>query len=130
MDAQTRENVITALHGEAFAHARYRVFAEAARRSGENDLAGLFEGIATVELQEHFDKLAELIELAGTGPDNIKTAIQDEDAEVEQTYRGFAAQARSAGEEAVAARFDEIREDERAHLDALEAALERLEVPA
>ena len=130
MNAQTRENVITALHGEAFAHARYRVFAESARRAGEFDLADLFQGIATVELQEHFFELAELVELAGTGSENIQTAIQDENAEVEQTYSRFAAQARSAGEEEVAARFDEIREDERAHLDALEAALERLEVPA
>jgi hypothetical protein len=30
----------------------------------------------------------------------------------------------------VAARFDEISGDERSHLDALESALERLEVPA
>jgi rubrerythrin len=130
MNAQTRENVITALHGEAFAHARYRVFAESARRSGEDDLANLFEGIATVEMQEHFVELAELLELAGCGSDNIRTAIQDENAEVEETYRRFAAQARSAGDEAVADSFDEIREDERVHLDALEAALERLEVPA
>lgn len=130
MNAQTRENVITALHGEAFAHARYRVFAESARRAGEDELAGLFEGIATVEMREHFVELAELVELGGTGSENIQTAIQDENAEVEETYRRFAAQARSAGDEEVAARFDEIREDERAHLDALEAALERLEVPA
>ena len=71
-----------------------------------------------------------LLELAGCGSDNIRTAIQDENAEVEETYRRFAAQARSAGDEAVADSFDEICEDERVHLDALEAALEGLEVPA
>lgn len=46
------------------------------------------------------------------------------------TYRLFAEAARSAGDEAVAERFEEIREDERAHLRTLEGMLERLEVPA
>lgn len=130
MDAQTRENLDAAMRGEAFAFARYRAFAAAARSSGETDLAELLEGIATVELEEHFAELAELARLSGSDSDNLRTAIQDEGAEVEETYRSFAAQARAAGEEAVAERFEEIRLDERAHLDALESALERLEVPA
>jgi rubrerythrin len=130
MDGKTRTNLMTALYGEAFAHARYRVFAQAARRSGEDDVAALFEGIAAAELQEHFVELARLAGLVGSDVDNLRTAIQDEGAEVEETYRAFASQARAVNEDAVAARFDEIRNDERAHLDALEAALERLEVPA
>ena len=58
MDAQTRENIFTALHGEAFAHARYMLYAEAARNGGDERLAGMFEGIAGVELREHFQELA------------------------------------------------------------------------
>jgi rubrerythrin len=130
MNPKTKDNLSTALHGEAFAHARYRLFADAARRSGDDDLAALFEGVATVELREHFTELAQLASLLGSDSDNLKAAIQSEGAEVEEVYRSFADQARTAGDAAVAARFDEIREDERAHLDALEAALERLEVPA
>jgi rubrerythrin len=130
MDTQTRENVLAAMHGEAFAHARYTLFAAAAREGGDQQLAATFEGIAAVELGEHFSELAELIAFVGSDVDNLATTIQEESAEVEETYRAFVEQARSAGEEAVAARFEEIRDDELEHLKTLEAALERLEVPA
>jgi rubrerythrin len=130
MDAQTYENVLTALRGEAVAHARYLVFAVAARKRGEARLASMFDGIAAVELQEHFAELAELAELVGTDADNIRAAILDENREVEVTYPRFAEQARAAGEVEVAERFEEIAEDEREHEKTLEQALERLEVPA
>lgn len=130
MDTQTRANILSAMHGEAFAHARYTLFAAAAREAGDQKLAATFQGIASVELNEHFAELAELADLTGSDADNLSAAIQDESSEVEETYRNFAAQARSVGEDAVAARFDEIRGDELEHLRTLEAALERLEVPA
>lgn len=130
MDAQTHKNVLAALHGEAFAHARYLLFAAAARKRGSDRLASMFEGIAAVELQEHFAELAELVDLAGTDADNIRAAIQDENLEVEWTYPSFADQARAAGDVAVANRFAEMAEDEREHEKTLEHALERLAVPA
>jgi rubrerythrin len=130
MDTQTYENVVTALHGEAFAYARYMLFADAARKRGDGRLASMFEGFAAVELHEHFAELAELAGLAGADSDNIRAAIQDENLEVEVEYPRFAEQARSAGEASVAARFDEIAADEREHEKMLEQALERLEVPA
>jgi rubrerythrin len=130
MDSQTRDNVIVALHGEAFAHARYMLYAKAAREGGNDRLAATLEGIATVELSEHFDELAQLVGLVGTDVDNLRTVIQDEGAEVHEIYRAFAEQARLAGETEVAARFEEIRNDEREHLKTLEGAIEQLEVPA
>ena len=130
MDAQTQVNVRAALLGEAYAHARYLLFAAAARKRGSDRLASMFEGIAAVELQEHFAELAELADLVGTDADNLRAAIQDENVEVEWTYPKFADQARGAGEAAVAERFAEIAEDEREHEKTLEQALEQLEVPA
>jgi rubrerythrin len=130
MDPKTYENVLAALHGEAFAHARYLLFAAAARKRGETRLASMFEGIAAVELQEHFIELAELAGLVGADGDNIRAAIPDENLEVEVTYPKFAQQARAAGEIAVAERFAEMAEDEREHEKTLEQVLERLEVPA
>jgi len=129
MDAQTYDNVLTAMRGEAVAHARYLLFAAAARRRGEPRLASMFEGIAAVELQEHFSELGELAGLVGTESDNIRTAILDENREVEMTYPLFAEQARAAGEVTVAERFEEMAEDELEHAKTLEQALERLEVP-
>ena len=130
MDAQTHENVLAALHGEAFAYARYRLFATAARKRGDDRLASMFDGIASAELNEHFAELAELAGLVGTDVDNIRAALQDEDEEVESRYPEFAKHARSVGEVAVAERFEEIVEDEREHEKTLEQALERLVVPA
>ena len=130
MDSQTYENVVAALHGEAFAHARYTLFAEAARKRGDDRLASMFEEIAAVELHEHFAELAELVDLIGADRDNIRAAIHDEKLEVETQYPQFAKQARSAGEAAVAARFEELAEDEREHEKTLENALERPEAPA
>lgn len=130
MDAQTHRNVVAALHGEAFAYARYRLFANAARKRGDDRLASMFDGIASAELDEHFAELTELAGLVGTDVDNIRTALQDENDEVESLYPEFAKHARSVGEVAVAERFDEIVEDEREHEKTLEQALERLVVPA
>jgi rubrerythrin len=130
MDTQTYENVAAALRREAFAHARYLLFAAAARNRGEERLASMFEGIASAELREHFAELAELADLIGTDSDNVRTAIRDENFEVEWKYPQFADQARAAGELVVAERFAEMAEDEREHEKTLEAALERLEVPA
>lgn len=130
MDGKTHENVISALYGEAFAYARYSLFAEAARAGGDERLASLFDGLAAVELKEHFAELAELADLVSTDTENLRAALHDENLEVETMYPQFAAQARAAGETAVAERFEEIAGDEREHEKSLEAALERLEVPA
>lgn len=130
MDAQTYDNVLVALRGEAVAHARYLLFAAAARKRGDARLASMFEGIAAVELQEHFAELADLAGLVGTDADNIRTALVDENREVEETYPRFAEQATAAGEAAVGERFEEMAEDEREHEKTLEHALELLEVPA
>jgi rubrerythrin len=126
MDTQTELNVRAALRGEAFAHARYLLFAAAARKGGNEQLASMFEGIADVERQEHFAELAALAGLVGTDAENIRAAIEDENLEVEWTYPKFADQARGAGETAVAERFAEIAEDEREHEKSLEEALEQL----
>jgi rubrerythrin len=130
MNATTHENLSKALHDEAFAYARYMLFAEQARAAGDLDLAEMLEGIGVVELKEHFFELAQLAKLVGADEVNLQTAIQDESAEVEETYKAYAEQARKAGEIAVAERFEEICGDELEHLKALETALERLEVPA
>lgn len=130
MDEKTHDNLIAALQGEAFAYARYRLFAAQAREEGDLDLAELLEGLAAVELNEHFAELAVLAGLVGADADNVAAAIQDENTEVEETYRAFAEQARAAGETAAAERFEEIRNDELEHARTLETALERLVIPA
>lgn len=120
----TREDVSSAMHGEAFAYASYMLFAEEARRGGRRDVAELFEATARTELLEHFAELAALLGLVGATADNLRTAIQGESHEIDVTYPSYAEHARAAGDAAVADRFEEIRRDELDHLEAFREALE------
>ena len=54
MNAQTKENLLTSMHGEAFAYVKYMLFAEHARKNGKPELADLFAKTADVERFEHF----------------------------------------------------------------------------
>jgi rubrerythrin len=120
----TREDVSSAMHGEAFAYASYMLFAEEARRSGRRDIAELFETTARTEILEHFAQQAALLGLVGTTADNLRMAIQGESHEIDVTYPTYAEHARAAGDAAVADRLEEIRGDELDHLEAFREALE------
>lgn len=125
--AQTMRNLSTAMHGEAFAYAKYMAFAEHARKSGDVELANLLENTAKTERLEHFAEEAELAGLIGSDSDNLRDAIKGESYETETMYRGFAQQAEQAGDHEAAQRFEEIRQDEAKHRDAFVAALNSLE---
>lgn len=128
MQAETLNNLLTAMHGEAFAYLKYLLFAEHARKNGQTDLADLFERTANVERFEHFMAEAELYGLVGSDAENLRNAVQGESYEVETMYRQFAEQAATAGDRAAADRFSEVRQDEMGHRDAFEAALQKLKV--
>lgn len=130
MDAQTRSNVMDALRSEAFACLRYRLMAAEAREEGDVAAAQLLEGISRVDANEHFAELARLVGLVGGDADNLVTALNDESRRHQESYRLFAEQARAAGEDEIAALFEQIRADERDAVRALEREVERLEVPA
>jgi rubrerythrin len=130
MDTQTRANLMTALHDEAFDYARCMLMATEAREEGDLQAAELLEGIAGIGLREHFAELARLAHLVGGDADNLVSVIQDESMHRAGTYRRFAEQARATGELEVAEYFEQIRADERDDVDALERAVEHLEVPA
>jgi rubrerythrin len=126
VDPQTKANLLTALHGEAFAYAKYRLFAEHARQQGRNELAALFDETARTELLEHFTEEAGLLGLVGDDEVNLQDAIRGEAFEVDTMYRTFAEEAQVAGDGAAAERFTEIRSDEARHLEAFRAALKRI----
>lgn len=127
LNPKTKENLSTAMHGEAFAYAKYLLFAEQARKTGNQELANLFEKTAKVERMEHLREEAELAGVVGSNEDNLKDAIKGESYEVDTMYRQFAEQARAAGDNAVADRFEEIRRDEMKHRDTFKAELKKLE---
>ena len=126
MHQRTQKNLVTAMHGEAFAFVKYMLFAEHARKNGHPELADLFEKTAHVERFEHLAEEAELAGLVGSDADNLSDAIEGESYEVDTMYKEFAEQAAADGDQAVASRFAEVRGDEIGHRDAYKAALIKL----
>jgi rubrerythrin len=124
---QTNKNLSTAMHGEAFAYAKYSLYAKQARRNDNADLANLFEEAANTERFEHFAEEAHLAGLVGSDAENLKDAIQGESYEVDTMYREFEKEAAAAGDNVAAGRFEEIRHDETKHRDAFKAALGKVE---
>jgi rubrerythrin len=125
---QTQDNLSTAMHGEAFAYAKYMLYAQHARMNGNKELAALFMQSASTERFQHFAEEADLAGVVGTDKDNLRDAIAGESYEVDTMYREFAEQATAAGDKAAADRFEEIRRDEMGHRDAFRAALAKPEV--
>ncbi len=124
----TRDHLKAAMQGEAFASAKYLLYAERARMNGNTAVADLFERIGKEERVEHFAEEAALLQLAGDDAANLTDAIKGESYEVDTMYREFAEQAHAAGDTAAGFRFEEIRRDEMKHRDAFKAALEQLYV--
>jgi len=114
------------MHGEAFAHAKYNLYADHAAQTGHPSIAKLFRGTAQVELREHFAGEAVLAGLVGSNRANLTDAITGETYEAKTMYPGFAHQAAKAGDRHAARLFSEIGRDERAHAHAFTAARHRL----
>ena len=123
LNEQTRHNLSTAMHGEAFAYVKYLLYADHARRSGDTELADLLEKTANTKRYEHFAEEAKLAVLVGSNSDNLKDAIRLEFYESDTMYREFAQQAEHAGDHEAALLFDEIGKDEAASRDTFDAAL-------
>jgi rubrerythrin len=124
---ETVADLDKAMRGEAFAYARYMLYAKQARQSGNEDLARLFEDTARTEHLEHFAQEAKLAGLPSTNADNLQDAIQGESFESQTMYPGFARKAADAGDKAAADLFSEIARDETKHRDAFKAALDSLQ---
>lgn len=124
---ETAGNVSSAMHGEAFAFAKYMLYAEHARENGNAELADLFTASAHTERFEHFAEEAKLAGLVKSDEENLQDAIKGETYEFEHMYPDFASKAKAAGDTSAADRFLEIRKDEGSHRDGFQAALDNLQ---
>jgi rubrerythrin len=127
ISARSRKNLMEAMRGEAFAFAKYKLFAKHARNNGDNELADIFDKTADQEYLEHFVEQADLIQLVGTDEQDVTNAIAGESFEVDTLYKQFAEEAREDGDEQVAHRFEEIRRDEAFHQLAFHEALIKIQ---
>ncbi|ACO32324.1 rubrerythrin [Acidobacterium capsulatum ATCC 51196] len=127
LHAATLKNLSTAMHGEAYAHAKYLLYAEAARKSGHAELADVFTRAAKTERTEHFAEEAALAGLAGSNAENLRDAIAGESYEAKTMYPSFAEEAAKAGDAKAAKLFREIAADEAHHRDAFQAELKKID---
>jgi rubrerythrin len=127
LNARTKKNLESAMHGEAFANLKYRAYAEMARESGKPELAKVFEQAANVEANEHFAREADALKLAKSNEANLTDAAAGEHYENVTMYKQFAAEARLDGDVAVAKLFDQIGADEGDHYEAYKAQLKQIQ---
>jgi len=122
-DQTTRDNILAAMHGEAYAYASYSAFADAAQKAGYPSVATLFRATAKVEFYEHWREEANMVGLFGSAADNLWTSINGEDYETTQMYPGFAKTARAEGYLNAEEVFLDAAWDEAGHKAAFTAAL-------
>lgn len=127
MHPETRDNLLRAMRREAYAFAMYLLYATQARKHGREQVAELFEQVATEEYFGHFVEQALEAGVIGMEAENLHLAIEEEAFEAEVMYRDFQAQAEAVGDHAAAERFRRLREDERRNRDQFLAVLRDLD---
>lgn len=126
LHASTKADLSNAMHGEAFAYAKYMLFAQQARTEGNAQLAALFEHTANVELSNHFRTHAYEYGLVGNDKQNLQNAITGENYETTTMYPDMAKRAQAVGDSKVAAIFSAVAKDEALHRDRFQSALKEL----
>jgi rubrerythrin len=126
MSSQTRTHLRTAMRTEAFNYAKYSLYAQQARRNGNDKLADLFEKAANAKRYEHFDVEAKLVGLVETEAENLKDAIQGESRD-EVMYFDLAKDAVADGDALGERHFDEFRRKAAEQRDAFKAVLSNLD---
>jgi rubrerythrin len=119
----THEDLLTAMHSEAFAHASCMLFAATARADGRIEIADLFEAVARVGSDDHFARLAAEAGLVGGDADNLRAAIEAASYAVEVMYPSFAEHAAAAGDTGAADAFTAARRAGIGHLESFREAL-------
>lgn len=119
----TREDLLTAMHAEAFAYASYMLFAARAREDGRAEVAELFETVARTDLHAHFARLAQEAGLVAGDAANLRSAIEESTYAIEIMYPSFAEHAAAAGDTGAADAFTQARADDLANLESFREAL-------
>lgn len=114
VSGRTLANVRTAMVGEAYASARYRLYSQAAYASGKSKIGNLFAGLATIELGEHYAALANQYGLVSSDRANLWSAITAESGAI-MSYATWSADATAAGDTADSRLLANIMGDEVGH---------------
>lgn len=123
--SKTTDDLKDAFAGESQAHRKYLLFAEAAEKDGQPQIAKLFRAAATAEAIHAANHLKALGGIGSTA-ENLKTAIAGENYEVVSMYPAMIANAESAGEKKALTSFRWALEAEKGHEQLYRKALENL----
>lgn len=123
--SKTIDNLKEAFAGESQAHRKYLLFAEAAEKDGQPQVAKLFRAAALAEAihsANHFKALGGI----GSTEENLKAAIAGENYEVTTMYPGMIADAQAEGQKKAHTSFQWAYEVEKVHEQLYRKALENL----
>lgn len=123
MSNSTRQDLLTAMKNEGFAHLKYTLFAEQARKNGNDVLAGILEHTAEDEFEKHFKTHAKLYGLLKSDYENLLNAMSAEFVKSTQMYQEMSKRAEAAGDAEAAKHFAEFARDELEHRDIFKAAI-------
>lgn len=123
---RTLRNLRTAMRGEAVAYAKYTLFAERARATGNRKLATLFHRTAQVELTEHFAQQGILVGLVDETRVNLCKTLRKETRNANRLYRNFADEAKKVDDNGAARLLTKAARAQERHAYAVIAALSHL----
>src|SRR5437016_5934498 len=125
---ETKKNLETAFAGESMANRKYLYFAKVARSKGDEEIARLFEEIASQETSHAFSHL-ELLYAPATMSvaDLLRTALEGELYETNHMYPEFERTARRERDGAAAGEFAEQGAESAQHAGLFQDALAKAE---
>jgi rubrerythrin len=120
-----RQDLLKAMKEEAFEYLKYLLYADQARKNGNNSALAVFERMAAFERtandKDNFTRQATNFGLVGSDARNLEDAIAGENLEATKSYPGMASRAKAAGDAEVAEHFANVAKDEAGHEDAFKA---------
>lgn len=122
MTHRTQRNLDVAMHGEAFAAAKYKRFAAFARANDNDRFADLLNQLADESRTGHFAREVQLAGLISDDIANLRDVVRDKQYSIER-YTQFAAEAEQDGDTTAARLFKSVANDDEEQLGRLEEAL-------
>ncbi|MEM3703575.1 MAG: rubrerythrin family protein [Candidatus Bathyarchaeia archaeon] len=126
MKKMTEENLESAFAGESQAHMRYLIFAEEAEEEGFPSVARLFRAIAYAE-QVHATNHYNILGMIRSSAENLQTAIEGENHEVDEMYPAYGAVAKLQEEKGALRVMDWALQAEKIHAGMYQKAKQAVE---
>lgn len=126
IESRTKQNLESAFAGESMANRKYLYFAKLARELGNEEIAALFEDIASQETGHAFAHLQLLYPKAGMTVEKLLELARDGELyETNQMYPEFERVAHEEGDAAAVAEFKEQGIESKEHADIFHKAAQR-----